>query len=163
MKKILIFLLIFVLVGCQNTENQEEVIDMSECSVNESKTVEATVSLSAEDLWTNSIVCENVIYEDDMIKHLDPLLEGAIETDVFYIDSFSELVPSWNVLIDDDSSVSFFISIGNETGMSDYFLMGFWRARYMLSSGRQENEYGKVYIDTVVTNVDDIEIGRAHV
>lgn len=156
MKKLLIFLFVFTLMGCE-TPDTEEVIDMTECSTNEVLFVSSTVTLHADDLWTNAIVCENLMYEEDLIKHVDATKDGVLETDVFMMESFIELVPSWNVLLDGDSLVNLYISIGNEDGMSHYYQMALWREKYMLSFGQQEDDFGKVYIDTIVPKIDSID------
>ena len=156
MKKLLIIILLFTLAGCSKPVEEEE-IDMSVCSVNDVVIVNSTVTFSAEDLWTNANVCENLKYEEGLIKHNDPSLDGTIETDVFHIDTFEELVPSWNILIDKESLVSLYVSIGNEDGMSHYYQMALWREKYMVSFGRQEDDFGKVYIDTIVPKIDTID------
>ena len=153
MKKLLTIILLFLLVGCNKPIEEE--IDMTECSVNDLVQVNPTVTLDAKDLWTNALVCENLKYEDGSIMHDETSIDGVIETDVFHIDNFVEIVPSWNILIDKESLVSIYLSIGNEEGMSHYYQMALWREKYMVSFGRQEDDYGKVYIDTIVPNIDN--------
>ena len=160
MKRCLLLFLVLGLSGCNSfasEEQYEEEIDMSQCSVNKQLSIDETRTLYASDLWTHASVCENLVFENNGIKQIDNTLNGVLETDEIVINDFLELVPSWNVEIDEESSVTFLVSIGNENGMSHYYSMGYWRDEYKASFGRQEDEYGKVYIDTIVSKEKGID------
>lgn len=116
-----------------------------------------TQTINAEALYLNRDTFENLKYEDGLIKQVDYQLDGVYISKPYAIASFLELVPSWNVLIDESSRFILSISIGNEEGFSDFYLLGYWAGTSRMSFGTQEDEYGKVSIDTLISKKSDIK------
>ncbi len=173
---LLLFLLLLSLSACTRTDNNNvidinkdepleniesgnEGVDVSDnrCILSNQITLNQTDTITSLELWTNSSVCDNLIYEDGYIQLDNNTEKGTLETGSFYLESFDKLVPSWNILIDDYSKVSILISLGNSEGYSDYYVMALWQSDYKLSFKNQEDEYGKVSIDTITSKKDDID------
>lgn len=164
---------LFLLSCDQKTQEQPKVIEtvddkiddeiigvdpiMIHCNNLGTVTIDKTTTLSASDLWSNAESCDNLIIENKLIKMDDITKNGTLITSDFHIDNFSELVPSWNVLIDKNSAVTFMFSVGNENGYSDFFTMGYWKENYKASFKSQSDEYAKVSIDTIITKIDSID------
>jgi hypothetical protein len=139
-------------------ENQEGEDDMDHSSqTNNVIYLDQTDTISSTKLWTNCHICQNLKLEDSLIKLDDNNFEGILETNDFFVDVFSELVMSWNVIIDDQSTVTIFVAIGNESGYSQYYTMALWRESYKTSLTSQEDQYGRKTIDTITPYLDDID------
>lgn len=120
-------------------------------------TVNNTETISARDLWNNSESCYNLKLENEMITRIDTSINTELISGVFLINSFKELVPSWNVLINNDSSITILVSVGNSEGFSKFYLMSSWMNTYKASFNNQEDDYARVNIDTIVTKLDNID------
>lgn len=179
MKKVIVLLIILLqcsLVGC--TPKPEEVdqvikdIDVVDTTKTEEEGEEVegngnegteqvflhnTDTLSGLDLWNNSSTYENLILEDHYITQIDNGINGVLVTGDYFIDSFSELVPSWNVLVGDSSKISILIAVGNSEGYSKYFTMAMWREDYKSSFGNQEDDFARVSVDTIITKIENID------
>lgn len=138
-------------------ENEGDEMQDNGCSSNTRINLNQTDTLTSLDLWTNSNVCDNLVHKDGYIQLNDLKEKGTLETESFYLQSFSELVPSWNILIDEYSKVSILIALGNSEGYGTYYTMALWQSDYKLSFKNQEDDYAKVSIDTVITRKDDID------
>lgn len=136
---------------------EEGSITDNPCTVTDHVTLRQTDTISSFELWSNSSVCDNLIYEDGYIQLANYETKGILETGSFYLDSFDSLVPSWNVLIDDDSKVSILIALGNSEGFGDYYVMSLWQTDNKLSFTNQEDDYGYVSVDTVTPLKSDID------
>ncbi|MCD4827728.1 MAG: C39 family peptidase [Acholeplasmataceae bacterium] len=173
MKKYIVMTLLFlllVLTACQTsndnviddpvdiTDSKDEDKDMNDnrCQLNNQITLNQTETLTASILWEHSDVCSNLVYEDQYIQLDDYQEQGILETQSFYLSSFTELVPSWNILIDEFSNVSILISVGNDQGFSKYFSMALWKESYKSSFSSQEDEYARISIDTLIAKKNDI-------
>ncbi|OQX94025.1 MAG: hypothetical protein B6I17_00620 [Tenericutes bacterium 4572_104] len=173
MKKTLVSLILFLfvfLVSCvettlttenitttyQTTKEGETTVNIENCQLNET-TVSSTETINAKDLWNNSEACSNLKLENDMITRIDTKTDGELVSGVFYINAFKELVPSWNILINDKSNITILISVGNNLGFSKFYIMSSWSESYKASFSSQEDGFAKVNIDTIVTKLDDID------
>jgi len=173
MKKTLVSLILFLfvfLVSCvettlttenitttyQTTKEGETTVNIENCQLNET-TVSSTETINAKDLWNNSEACSNLKLENDMITRIDTKTDGELVSGVFYINVFKELVPSWNILINDKSNITILISVGNNLGFSKFYIMSSWSESYKASFNSQEDDFAKVNIDTIVTKLDDID------
>jgi len=173
MKKTLVSLILFLfvfLVSCvettlttenitttyQTTKEGETTVNIENCQLNET-TVSSTETINAKDLWNNSEACSNLKLENDMITRIDTKTDGELVSGVFYINAFKELVPSWNILINDKSNITILISVGNNLGFSKFYIMSSWSESYKASFNSQEDDFAKVNIDTIVTKLDDID------
>ena len=168
MKKLsMLFILSLLLFGLTNcaedqpmNENGEGEIVAESCQSNKPVYLNQTDTINAKDLWSNSMVCENLKLEDNQIKLQDQSEKGTLETNDFYINDFVELVPSWNLLMSDNSGVSIYVSIGNESGYSKYYTMAMLKKVYQTSGSNETDDYGKTSIDTImpiVSNIDRIK------
>lgn len=169
MKKIMVLILLILLTACtpevddidpiiEEPINEEvEPVEHIPCSNKQTTTVQSTVTLNSNTLWENSEVCENIILTEEGIVLEDPTEKGKLETGAFLIEQFDELVPSWNVLMDKDSSVAISIAVGNEEGFGSYFVMGTWKENWKKSFSNQSNDYATVYIDTVVRKIEEVD------
>lgn len=140
-------------------DSKDEDTDMKENSCQSTKQIalKQTETLNASTLWEHSDVCSNLIFEDDYIQLNDYQEQGILETQSFLLSSFSELVPSWNILTDEFSKVSILVSLGNDAGFSMYFAMALWQETYKSSFNNQEDEYAKISIDTIIPKKSDID------
>lgn len=179
MKKVLFVLLLFAFIvsinGClnqdsayiDNQESQENTEDHKDeegedimdnnCQTSEIVSLNQTHTLNANELWSHSMVCDNLKLEDSTIKLDDNNFQGILETSDFFVSSFVELVPTWNVIIDDASTISIFIAMGNPSGYSQYYSMALWRQTYKTSLLDREDQYGRKVIDTIVPYFDNID------
>ncbi len=174
MKKTLVFLILFIfifLVSCvetrlattenittiyQTTKEGETTVNTENCQLNET-TVSSTKTIYARDLWNNSESCSNLKLEEDMITRIDTEIDAELVSGVFHIDAFKELVPSWNILINDKSNITILISVGNNLGFSKFYIMSLLSESYKASFNSQEDDFAWVNIDTIVTKLDDID------
>lgn len=173
MKKTLVSLILFLfvfLVSCvettlttkniittyQTTKEGETTVNTENCQLNET-TVSNTETIKAKDLWNNSESCSNLKLENDMITRIDTKTDGELVSGVFHISAFKELVPSWNILINDKSNITILISVGNNLGFSKFYIMSSWSESYKASFGSQEDDFARVNIDTIVTKLNDID------
>lgn len=138
-------------------EDEGDVVVENRCKVTDNLTLNKTDTLTALELWDNSSVCDNLVYNDGVIQLDDYLQNGTLETGSFSIDSFEELVPSWNVLIDEHSTVSILVALGNSEGFGKYYVMSLWQSNNKLSFKNQEDEYARVSIDTIIPIKNDID------
>lgn len=139
------------------TDKEGEDVKDNSCKSSESVYLNTTDTINALELWNNSDVCENLVINENLIGLDDISNKGTLETNDFFIDSFKELVPSWNVLIDEHSKVSILIAIGNSAGYSEFYPVAMWRDDYKTSFSNVEDDYGYVNIDTVVPKLNDID------
>ena len=166
MKKTMIGLLILLmLTGCSNTINKEGIYKVREsgvivnepCSNSNIMDVASTYTATPDFLWRYTESCDNLILEDGYIMLENPNESGTLITQPWLLDSFNELVPSWNILMGEESSVSIMVSVGNSEGFSEFFIMSLWSKDYKASFKNQEDDYAKVYIDTIVTKMDNVD------
>ncbi|BCR35744.1 C39 family peptidase [Mariniplasma anaerobium] len=178
MRKVLFVLLLFAFIvsinGCldqdrayiDNQDSEENIEDPKDeegedimdntCQASELVSINQTHTLNADELWSHSMVCDNLKLENSMIKLDDNNFQGILETSDFHVESFAELVPTWNVVLDEKSTVTIFVAIGNHTGYSDYYAMALWRKTYKTSLEDQVDQYGRKTIDTITPKLIDI-------
>jgi len=160
---LIIALLTVFLAGCTTPsdndtpdDTEEPIMNQTDCTTT---TIDAssmhTATLDAVFLFQHATLCEGLDLVDGRIVFEEGVTEGRLETDVFTVAPFRELVPSWNIAIDQDAKIRVRVQVGNDAGMSDPFLMAYWTASYKTSLANQEDEFGKVYIDTIVNRADD--------
>ena len=162
------------LIGCNAVElpepNIEDIDDdvkedenigddplMINCHTKEVMRIKSTETLSAKMLWENADTCDNLEFANNLVQMKDFNQKATLITSDIFISDFRELVPSWNVLLDNNSAVTFMISVGNEAGYGDFYTMGYWKENYKASFSSQKDEYASVFIDTVVTKYDNID------
>lgn len=95
-----------IITTYQTTKEGETTVNTENCQLNET-TVSNTETIKAKDLWNNSESCSNLKLENDMITRIDTKTDGELVSGVFHISAFKELVPSWNILINDKSILQF--------------------------------------------------------
>lgn len=160
---LIIALLTIFLAGCtspsdndMSDDTEEPTMNLTDCSAT---TVDASAiqsaTLDAVFLFQHATVCEGLDLVDGQIVFEAGVTEARLETEVFTVAPFAELVPSWNIAIDADAKIRIRVQVGNDTGMSDPFLMAYWTESYKTSLANQEDPYGKVYIDTIVNRAND--------
>ena len=168
--------MIFLINGCVNSpeinndnpivdnedpidKKEEDIVENNDCSKsNELVILNNTSTLDAEFLWNNSISCDGLELVDGTIKYQEGYTEASLTTSIFSLEQFDQVVPSWNILIDNDVKIRIKVSVGNSDGMSEEFIMGYWTANYKSSISNQIDDYAKVYIDTIVAQ--DISLDR---
>lgn len=116
-----------------------------------------TDTIDGEKLWSHSTTRDNLKLKDSFIKLDDITKSGILETKDFYVDPFSELVPTWNIHIDGSSMINIFVAVGNTQGYSEYYTMALWKETYKASLSKQEDAYGKVSVDTIISKKTDID------
>lgn len=149
MKKniLLIFIFIFslTLVACNKKNNTKE----GEIIINGTKT------FSANELFQliDSKESENITLSNNSLILIDETKQGTYQSIPISIESYLELVLSWNVKNLGDGQILFLVSIGNDNDMSDFFMMASWKEGNNRSFSSASNEFGTKYIDTI-TNLD---------
>lgn len=180
MKKVIVFLMLIMFVGCSSvvttemtttlnnsssttielTESNEisEVTEMtSEDNQFQDILINQTETITARQLYEYKDTFSNLKFQDGGIYLLDNSIDGEYISQPLLVEHFQELVMSWNVLIDEFSKITFSIAIGNETGFSDFFVMGYWTDEYKYSFANQEDEFGLVNIDVLKPKVSEVK------
>ncbi len=161
-KTVFIFLLIlsiFVLASCDGssdplteptlstsppTEPDPTIIDPKTFLIDRTKTMNANI------LWQlKSDETENLNFIDNHLKPIDSSIEAVYQSQPIQIESFLQLVMSWNVSDLADASLTFMVSIGNGNTFSRDFIMGNWKKNYATSVSGQSDSFASVSIDTL--------------
>ncbi len=167
---LVIFMVFFLLVGCETSsniiyevpnENNEEnpkideedpIVEDNNCKANSELVVlNSTSTLNAEFLWNNSISCVGLELVDGVIQYKEGITEASLTTSIFSVEQFEELVPSWNIIIDNDVKIRVKVSVGNKDSMSEEFILGYWTLNYKTSISNQINDYARINIDTLIS------------
>jgi hypothetical protein len=161
-KRILVLILFtLILSGCQTTLEpnintpDQGVLEENEpmfCK-NEPIVLNQTTTLDANRLFETSSYCSNVSLKDGYIVLENNDENGIIETSELFIENFTEIVPSWNVLLENDDSVSLSIAVGNQFGFSEYLPYALFKKEYK-SSFSTSNEFAQISVDTVRPVID---------
>jgi hypothetical protein len=125
--------------------------------VNNDYFLHSTDTINGIDLWNNSAFRKNLIIRNNYITQKDNTQDGVIFSKSFFLEPFTELVPSWNVLTKGLAIITILISIGNREGYSDYYTMGIWGQNGKFSVGNQEDDFAKVFIDTIRTKKHELD------
>jgi hypothetical protein len=133
-----------------DTEEPKEDPMPTQCETN-SDVIElsSTATLDAATLWRHSTGCEGLQFLNDTITFQDGITKATLTTGVFHLPAYRELVPSWNILIDDDVKVSIRVIPSNQDD-AESLIMAYWTSDYKLSMANQSSELASVSIDTLV-------------
>lgn len=108
-----------------------------------------TATLDAATLWRHSTSCDGLEFVDDTITYQDGATEATLTTGLFHVPSYQELVPTWNIMIDDDVKIRIRVIPSNEED-AESLIMAYWTSDYKLSMSNQASDIASVSIDTLV-------------
>lgn len=111
-----------------------------------------TFTFNASFLWSikDNKYTKNLIFNNGFLKVENPEIEVIYQSTEIYLNTFLELVLSWNFNSLNNNETTFEVAIGDNSHFSDYFLMGqIINNRYM-SKKNQENSFGKVNTDILI-------------
>jgi hypothetical protein len=178
MRKIIVIIILMLVISCSSVVTTEVTTSLSETSISTEQSttndisevtemtsednqfqeiiINQTETLNASKLFECRETFSNLKFQDGGIYLLDNSIDGEYISQPLLVEHFQELVMSWNAEIDEFSKITFSIAIGNETGFSDFFVMGYWTDEYKYSFANQEDEFGSVNIDVLKPKIDNV-------
>lgn len=151
---VLLILLLIALSACTNQKTdlkEEDPMDMRECSLKEEiPKIDNTTTFDAFLLWQHAYSCSGLQLIDNTLTFQEGATKASIQTGVFELEPFLELVPSWNIIIDDNVKIRIRVAVSTTQELEEPFLMAYWRENYKTSLANQSNAQAYVSIDTIV-------------
>lgn len=111
-----------------------------------------THTFNAKELWQikDDQYIKNLVFADDYLKVSDQKSEAIYQSTLIKLNSFHELVISWNFKASNDAHIIIKVAVGNGISFSDFFTMGIYDNGLYKSLKNQENSSLKVNTDTLI-------------